>query len=119
MLQCPSRHTALRTTTALFLQALLPEATWNEFHLKVLLFGREHCPAQRHDPQYCPICSWAAVQPFDKAGESPAQQGRKRKHQQAADQGELQVAEAKPAPKASKAGRTPKKTETMKTQQGT
>lgn len=95
--------------TLLILQALLPQETWNEFHLKVLLFGREHCPAQRHDPQCCPICSWAAVQPFDNLGESPAQQGQKRKHQQSANDGELQVAEAEPTLKASQAGRTSRK----------
>ena len=103
----------------LLLQALLPEEMWNDFHLKVLLFGREYCPAQRHNPQGCPICSWAAVQPFDKVGDSPAQQGRKRKHQQAADQGELQVAEAKPALKGSKVGRTPEKLERVKSKQDT
>lgn len=28
-------------------------------------------PAQRHDPVQCPVCSWAAVPPYDKAGASP------------------------------------------------
>lgn len=28
-------------------------------------------PAQRHDPVQCPICSWAAVPPYHKAGASP------------------------------------------------
>lgn len=32
-------------------------------------------PAQRHDPLHCPICSWAAVPPYDKAGSSPSKAG--------------------------------------------
>lgn len=27
-------------------------------HLQIIFFGREHCPAQRHDASACPICSW-------------------------------------------------------------
>ena len=38
---------------------------------QIIFFGREKCPAQRHDPVTCPICSWAAVPPYDKAGNSP------------------------------------------------
>lgn len=33
---------------------------WNPLHLQIIYFGREHCPALRHDPGMCPICSWAA-----------------------------------------------------------
>lgn len=39
------------------LKRLFPEDTWNELHLRIIYFGREHCPAQRHDPLKCPICS--------------------------------------------------------------
>lgn len=35
-------------------------AHWNKLHLQIIYFGREHCPAQRHDLAACPICSWAA-----------------------------------------------------------
>ncbi|KAG2431869.1 hypothetical protein HXX76_009362 [Chlamydomonas incerta] len=42
------------------LKTLLPEVTWRDAHLQIIYFGREHCPAQRHDPAACPICSWAA-----------------------------------------------------------
>ncbi|PNH10341.1 Endonuclease III, partial [Tetrabaena socialis] len=42
------------------LKVLLPEATWRDAHLQIIYFGREHCPAQRHDPSACPVCSWAA-----------------------------------------------------------
>lgn len=33
---------------------------WNKLHLQIIYFGREHCPALRHDLAACPICSWAA-----------------------------------------------------------
>ena len=42
------------------LKAVFPEDTWNRRHLQIIYFGREHCPAQRHDAAQCPICSWAA-----------------------------------------------------------
>lgn len=38
------------------LKRLFPEETWNALHLQIIYFGREHCPAQRHDPLVCPIC---------------------------------------------------------------
>ncbi|MCK6447945.1 MAG: endonuclease III [Planctomycetes bacterium] len=42
------------------LKALFPESDWERLHLQLIYFGREHCPALRHDPSKCPICSWAA-----------------------------------------------------------
>ena len=42
------------------LKKLFPENTWNRRHLQIIYFGREHCPAMRHDATSCPICSWAA-----------------------------------------------------------
>jgi endonuclease-3 len=42
------------------LKAAFPRETWNDRHLQIIYFGREHCPAQRHDMATCPICSWAA-----------------------------------------------------------
>jgi endonuclease-3 len=44
------------------LKAVFPESSWNKLHLQIIYFGREHCPALRHDPAKCPICSWAAVE---------------------------------------------------------
>jgi len=41
------------------LKYLYPEALWNDLHLQIIYFGREHCPARNHDPAQCPICSWA------------------------------------------------------------
>lgn len=42
------------------LRAVFPESTWDRRHLQIIFFGREYCPAQRHDLTACPICSWAA-----------------------------------------------------------
>ncbi|MBS65626.1 MAG: endonuclease III [Euryarchaeota archaeon] len=43
------------------LKSIFPEDTWNRRHLQIIYFGREHCPALRHDLEQCPICSWAAT----------------------------------------------------------
>jgi endonuclease III len=43
------------------LKALVPRERWIRAHLQLVLFGREHCPALRHEAKGCPICSWAAV----------------------------------------------------------
>lgn len=42
------------------LKALFPRERWNDLHLQIIFFGREHCPARGHDLTACPICSWAA-----------------------------------------------------------
>jgi endonuclease-3 len=39
------------------LKRLFPRESWNKLHLQIIFFGREYCPAQRHDPLACPICS--------------------------------------------------------------
>jgi endonuclease III len=39
------------------LKKLFPEDTWNALHLRIIFFGREHCPAKGHDPRKCPLCS--------------------------------------------------------------
>ena len=39
------------------LKALFPMEKWNKLHLQIIYFGREYCPAKRHQPQECPICS--------------------------------------------------------------
>lgn len=43
------------------LKAVFPIETWNDRHLQIIFFGREYCPARRHDLATCPICSWAAT----------------------------------------------------------
>lgn len=40
-----------------------PRQAWNKLHLQIIYFGRQYCPALRHKPQECPICSWAAREP--------------------------------------------------------
>jgi endonuclease-3 len=42
------------------LKKLFPRESWNHLHLQIIYFGREHCPARRHDFESCPICKWAA-----------------------------------------------------------
>jgi endonuclease-3 len=41
------------------LRRLWPAATWGRLHIQMIWFGREHCPARGHEPDVCPICSWA------------------------------------------------------------
>jgi endonuclease-3 len=36
-----------------------PREHWNKLHLQFIWFGRSHCPAIGHEPERCPICSWA------------------------------------------------------------
>jgi len=43
------------------LKAIFPKDAWNDLHLQIIFFGREHCPARFHDLSQCPICSWAAT----------------------------------------------------------
>ena len=43
------------------LKKVFPEDTWIRRHLQIIYFGREHCPALRHDLTQCPICSWAST----------------------------------------------------------
>ena len=45
------------------LKRLIPERDWTKAHLQIIYFGREHCPARGHDPQGCPICSFAQTRP--------------------------------------------------------
>lgn len=43
------------------LKALFARDRWNDVHLQIIFFGRQHCPARGHRAEQCPICSWAAV----------------------------------------------------------
>jgi endonuclease-3 len=42
------------------LKRLYAPKHWGALHLQMIYFGREHCPALRHRPEQCPICTWAA-----------------------------------------------------------
>lgn len=39
------------------LKRAFPKEHWRKLHLQMIFFGREHCPALRHDKTKCPICS--------------------------------------------------------------
>lgn len=39
------------------LKVLFPKKIWSKIHLQMIYFGREFCPARKHDPLTCPICS--------------------------------------------------------------
>lgn len=43
------------------LKKIFPRERWNDLHLQIIYFGREYCPARRHDLSQCPICGWAAT----------------------------------------------------------
>lgn len=43
------------------LKAIFDESLWNKLHLQIIFFGREYCPARRHDMSACPICSFCAT----------------------------------------------------------
>lgn len=38
------------------LKRLIPESKWNKVHLQIIYFGREYCPARRHEWKACPVC---------------------------------------------------------------
>lgn len=39
------------------LKRVFSKDTWNRLHLQIIYFCREHCPAKKHNPETCPICS--------------------------------------------------------------
>jgi len=41
------------------LMRTFPRERWNDLHLQIIWFGRSSCPAMRHLPEQCQICSWA------------------------------------------------------------
>ncbi len=43
------------------LKRTFDESSWIKLHKQIIYFGREYCPAQRHDMDQCPICSFAAT----------------------------------------------------------
>lgn len=42
------------------LKKLYPRKHWGKLHLQIIYFGRQYCPALRHEASGCPVCSWAA-----------------------------------------------------------
>ena len=39
------------------LKKIFDKKLWNDLHLQIIFFGREHCKAQPHSRSICPICS--------------------------------------------------------------
>lgn len=39
------------------LKRLWPESMWNQLHLRIIFYGREHCTARGCEGRTCPICS--------------------------------------------------------------
>jgi endonuclease III len=63
------------------LKAIFARDRWNDLHLAIIMFGRERCPALRHDLGACEICSWAASGAriaAEKKGKRPAGSARRR-----------------------------------------
>lgn len=44
------------TQTERDLKRLFPESSWNELHLQIIFYGREHCSAHGCDGRVCTIC---------------------------------------------------------------
>lgn len=40
------------------LKRLFPKKEWIRRHLQIIHFARRYCPAKKHDPSRCPLCSW-------------------------------------------------------------
>jgi endonuclease-3 len=59
------------------LKRTFPESSWNKLHLQIIYFGREYCPAQRHDLEACPICSWAASKARKKTEALPVKSSKR------------------------------------------
>jgi endonuclease-3 len=38
------------------LKRLFPEQSWNDLHLQIIFYGREHCTARGCDGTVCHIC---------------------------------------------------------------
>ncbi len=38
------------------LKKLFPESAWNQLHLRIIFYGREHCTARGCDGRSCPLC---------------------------------------------------------------
>lgn len=38
------------------LKKLFPESLWNQLHLRIIFYGREHCTARGCDGTVCPLC---------------------------------------------------------------
>jgi len=60
------------------LKAVFERERWNDAHLQIIWFGREHCPARGHDLSTCPICSWAATKKRIAEEQRPGRAAKKK-----------------------------------------
>ena len=58
------------------LKRVFPIETWNRRHLQIIFFGREYCPALRHDLLACPICSFSATKKTVQAEATPSKRSK-------------------------------------------
>ncbi len=75
------------------LKKTFDESLWNKLHLQIIYFGREHCPALRHDLRKCLICGWAASKSV------LAEDARRQKPKSANEKANAAAAKAKAASK--------------------
>ncbi len=52
---------SVEKTEATLKQWFPDPSSWADLHVRIIAFGREHCPARNHDMDTCPICSFAAT----------------------------------------------------------
>lgn len=52
---------SVEKTEAAYKEWFPDPAVWAPLHTRLIIFGREHCPARMHDMDACPICSFAAT----------------------------------------------------------
>lgn len=43
------------------LKRLFAKEHWIRLHLQIIYFAREYCTARKHEPEFCPVCSWASI----------------------------------------------------------
>jgi endonuclease-3 len=55
------------------LKRLFPEEEWNQLHLRIIFYGREHCTARGCDGTVCDICR--ALRPPPRAASRPPARG--------------------------------------------
>lgn len=49
------------------LKRLWPESAWNQLHLRIIFYGREHCTARGCEGRTCPICATVNARSMPRA----------------------------------------------------
>ena len=60
---------------------LFPQERWNDLHLQIIYFGREHCPARGHQSADCPLCSRIGRKSLFSTQEKRTRQRNSNKHE--------------------------------------